>query len=333
MKNTYLNDNLTIAYPFSADTVMVPARGAITGMHICMWSADDSAEFPLALAVSSLEITPDAVTAALVTDTGSFICTITAEKGKYGYVNTIFNDNIAINCWMSAGAPLDSMIGSYVGTFKLDPGCIQIMPRSVYGELRRLYVNANEYNTNQVVGVRILGEVSKESTQIGNTTYKLVIDADITDESKYWMTVTTSEYEGVSTLVCGDTVVEISDGSILYFDYMVDGSLDTGCKAYTYLKKMANAKVLNAIQSYTVAPLSDAALINPDDAEYIREDVPMMRGLVFKHDSFDESYHWTRFPEWLFETYGDAMFINFYSSGHGEGPCAISIGSEDWEKD
>lgn len=185
MKNTYINDNQNSFYPFYNTGSLPFPHSVITGLGICV-KAQASGASVSPLYISQVYITNDTVKISVMSD-DELLLTLEAHTYTNGRSckALVFTDTYEVSGFMSIGSIPESAIGSYSGTWYIDPSCVFFMPLAVYGNLKQVVVNGSRYdivkslsiNTSGPLTVDSVAEISAEAGQPVSETTTCTINA------------------------------------------------------------------------------------------------------------------------------------------------------------
>jgi hypothetical protein len=162
MKNTYINDNQNNFYPFYNTGALPFPHSVITGLGICLKAPVSGTIEPLS--VSQVYITNDTVKIAVMTGTELLI---TLEAHTYTSGRSckalVLTEDREVSGFMTIGSIPESAVGSYAGTWYIDPSCVFFMPLAVYGNMKQLVVNGSRYNIVKTLNIDTSGPLSVDS--------------------------------------------------------------------------------------------------------------------------------------------------------------------------
>lgn len=173
MRNTYINDNADVHYPFAVVNSLPFPLSCISGMGVCVYGGLSAPVY-----VSSLSITKDYVRVTVCTG-HAILCTGSVTRkdpnGSAALIN--MSETLEVCGYICLGIIPDSAIGTYIGTFELDPSCIMNLPAEAYGVHTHIRINKNIYKLEECLLIEAAGLLQCDTSQSFPDVITVVADA------------------------------------------------------------------------------------------------------------------------------------------------------------
>ena len=230
MINTYINDNQSIPYPFFGDAELPFPMRCIVGLGICVYGAASDAVYASSVIIRRTEVQvslcrgSEVLGTAVASTTGDTVWTQAGTTKTFGYV--------------LVGEIQEQDLGTYNGTFYIDPSCITYMPANVYGRYASTKVDGTQRVMPESFSVQTAGILEMELT--GSTAAVTVNEFDQTvnggTASVYELTTVTTpvtdkvkSINGVSFVITGTYSALVLDTNVPdMIDISVDGTVMDG---------------------------------------------------------------------------------------------------------
>ena len=216
MHNTYLNDNLTVPYPFFGDVKLPFACSCIQGLGICVHTNTALG----ALYAASVTIGPTSIYIVIAYDK--------LESGTYTQqiLGTLFADTdttantgllqdatkYQASGYLILGDIPKESCGQYSGKYYIDPSCVSYMPDSQYGYHKNIIINGDAYRIGQSLTIDANGMVALTGTAFYGTSASDTMELfTFTDSKSYPVGVTA--INGVATEATGSGALTITTGN------------------------------------------------------------------------------------------------------------------------
>lgn len=141
MRNTYINDNSLVNYPF-VDGVELPfPKNLITGLSVCIYPK--SVASVTSVEATGMEIGEDGVTLALSINGNTYLGRLSAAIGETAEL--YFEDaRFRVYMFMQTGTCIDAPYMSAPCQLQLDSSCVTIMPDDCLGHIPQIYVSGDK---------------------------------------------------------------------------------------------------------------------------------------------------------------------------------------------
>lgn len=227
MFNTYLNDNLTVPYPFFGDIALPFACSCIAGLGICV----QSEQLPGPLYAASITIGRSSVYMVISyteNNTEKILGTLFADSDRSertGLLTPVDGEKQAAG-FLILGTIPETSIGQYNGKYNLDPSCVTYMPTNRYGYYKEVQLQGTRYPIGQTLSIDCNGLLAITGGTIHGTEESDTQDLfAFTERVGYDTRVT--DINGIDTLFDGTTgTLVLSGGS------SIDVAVQQGFGAY-----------------------------------------------------------------------------------------------------
>ena len=124
MKNTYINDQNLVNYPFAEGQTLPFPRHAVAGLSVCFKGNYDGSQDISKATVSGVEIGNGQITLTLCVNDNEYIGKLVAKSGSVASFNNIYNARTHVHAMLEAGN-LDGIEPmSAACDLRLDPSCV-----------------------------------------------------------------------------------------------------------------------------------------------------------------------------------------------------------------
>lgn len=167
MKNTYINDQELVNYPFAEGQVLPFPKGAVAGLSLCFMSPWQDAPWSVqSITVTGVEIGGGQITLTLCVNGSTYLGRLTAASRSSASFNVPLNQSTHMHAMLEAGN-LDSIQSmSAACELHLDPSCITGVQGRHYDntEYANLIVNGYEYPVGECLDIQVAGALTAQST-------------------------------------------------------------------------------------------------------------------------------------------------------------------------
>lgn len=157
MRNTYINDNSLVNYPFADGAALPFPRDLITGLSVCIFQKTAAAV--ASVEATGLEIGENGVTLALSVNGDTLIGRLTARIGgsaELAVDNALFRAYMFMQTGTCSGTPYMSV----PCLLPLDPSCVVVMTGDCLGRIPHVYVSGDKVPVGEKLDLVFGGSLS-----------------------------------------------------------------------------------------------------------------------------------------------------------------------------
>lgn len=221
MRNTYINDNSLVNYPF-VDGVELPfPKNLITGLSVCIYPK--SVTTVTSVEATGIEIGEDGVTLALSVNGSIYLGRLSAAIGKTAELE-FENAQFRVYMFMQTGTCTDIPYLSAPCQLPLDPSCVTLMQDDCLGHIPQIYVSGDKVAVGEQLDLVFTGSLTSsdfieptDSVAIAYTNFTDALTVNIegwaTEDDNTTITSTLTGYDMV-TSINGVPVVGDDNGSV-----------------------------------------------------------------------------------------------------------------------
>jgi hypothetical protein len=184
MLNTYINDNHNVPYPFYGLDAMPFPNNYVLGLAIGVLKLEDTDSvynIKLPLHVSTLTISSGTISLSICDDNDTLLCVANSNGSNTIYNSRLkYSDTDMIHVDIFTGDIPTDETSTYSGTFYIDPSCVTVTTRAVYGSIGQAIINKKTYKLEDNLSINFIEGINIIETKEG---HKIAIAEELETEN------------------------------------------------------------------------------------------------------------------------------------------------------